>query len=189
MVNAQSKSLNPTTADEPLIRIPPKRKSSEIQGGILKPLTPGLLRDPREGTRGTKRGRTNQPPQKVDAKALIRLVPTLSDKDLKHLVSTIVKRRKREDATKTHRPSEPMTPRGTSKPAPAGRPQTRLSPPLRAPPTQTGSSPLQASLPSQEDQQVEDQVTSRETEETHTQRIVELEESDLAGALLRQANR
>ena len=114
MVNTHTKSANQASADEPTVRIPPKRSFSETLGAIQKLPTPDPLKDQKESTRSSQRRRTNPTPPKLDAKAMIKIVPTLSEKELKQLVNTIVRRRKREEGARNKRPSEPASTRGTT---------------------------------------------------------------------------
>ena len=189
MVNTQSKSINSSTIEEPPIRIPPKRNFSETQGGGIKPITPDQIKENRDTARGTQRRRTNPPPQKLDARAMIKLVPTLSEKDLKHLVSTIGKRRKREEGVKSRRPSEPTTLRKGLKPEPARRTQTVISPAWEPPSTEPPSLLMPIPVKPTAPPPSADVITRTETEERLERRVVQLEQADLAGALLRQASR
>ena len=123
-----------------------------------------------ETPRGGKFRKPNPSPPKIDAKTMLKLVPTLSERELKQLVSTIVRRRKREEAQKKRRPSEPASDRD-SKPG--------LQKPLVPPEpshTEMRYAP-EAALDSQDREEEKTQESSRT-----------IEEQDLASALLRQAS-
>ena len=190
MVETQSKTVSQTTTERPPLRTPPKRAFSDTQGAPPKQLGVGQLIEGKETLRPTQRRRVNPPQPRLDAKAMIKLVPALSERELKQLVNTIVRRKKREEGAKNRRPSETTSARGK----PAVEPQ---------PPTQTDNvAPTR--LPRPEQRPVEELIPMpRETtlgpggplESIQTMEMKTLkdshraEESILASALLRQANR
>ena len=171
MVNTVSKSGSQKQVGEPLIRTPPKRNFSETLGGSQTLLIPEQQKKMTETPRGSKFRKPNPSLPKLDAKTMLKLVPTLSERELKQLVSTIVRRRKREEAQKKRRPSEPASDRD-SKPG--------LQKPLVPPEpshTEMRYAP-EAALDSQDREEEKTQESSRT-----------IEEQDLASALLRQASR
>ena len=102
---------------------------------------------------------------------MIKMVPTLSERELKQLVSTIVRRRRREEGAKSIRPSEPASGRGDT---------TSPSYPL---PTPEASTNTTRSVPKGQRSKPDD-VEAKTLEDTRG-----AERPDLAGALLRQASR
>ena len=169
MVNTSTKSGN--QKEEPLVRIPPKRNFSETLGGTQKILALDQQKDMKDTPRGGQRRIPNPSPARLDAKTMIKIVPTLSGRELKQLVNTIVRRRRREKGARNKRPSEPASERGTT---------AITSPPL-APPesSHTTTRPVP-----------EDQVSSAIQVVTKTEEGPRrAEEPDLAVALLRQVSR
>ena len=106
MVETQSKTAYQAPTERPPLRAPPKRTFSEAQGALPKQLGAEQLKDVKEPLRPTQRRRSNPQPR-LDAKAMMKLVPALSERELKQLVNTIVRRKKREEGAKNRRPWEP----------------------------------------------------------------------------------
>ena len=79
MVENQSKSANQAPAEGPPVRIPPKRTCSETKSAIQKQLLPEQTKEVTESVRVNQRRRTNPPQPRLDAKTMIKLVPTLFD--------------------------------------------------------------------------------------------------------------
>ena len=91
MVDTQSKSAKQKPTQEPPQRIPLKRTYSETQGLLQKQPAPNQLKEVRDTSRANQRRRSNPPQPRLDAKTMMRMVPTLSERELKQLVSTTVR--------------------------------------------------------------------------------------------------
>ena len=190
MVETQVKTVNQAPTERPPLRTPPKRSFSETQGALPKQLGTEQPKEIKDALRATQRRRTTPLQTRLDAKTMMKLVPTLSERELKQLVSTIVRRKKREEAAKTRRPSEPTVARGTttvtpeSTPRPSNTTATIVPPPEQHPfevpaPKPRGATPGPG-VPQNAFEDLEMKIRS----DAHT-----AEESILASALLRQANR
>ena len=169
MVNTQTKSG--IQKEETSIRVPPKRGFSETVGGNQNLLTPGQQIVGKDTVRGGQRRKPNPSPATLDAKSMIKMVPTLSERELKQLVNTIIRRRRKEEGARNKRPSEPASERGTT--------AVLLPPRAPAEATETKMPPMS------EDQANGGNQVGRTMQEAPKRAV----EPDLAGALLRQANR
>ena len=185
MVETQSKSAIQAPPVGPPVRVPSKRTFSETQN---VPQKQPAVEQARE-VKATQRRRSIPPQPTLDAKTMMKLVPNLSERELKQLVNTIIRRKKREEGAKNRRPSGP-TPAREQGAAPRGvatrtdnQPATILPHPERPliePESATGEPTLGPGGPLSSSQQMEEK-TQRGSFKT--------EEPDLAGALLRQASR
>ena len=190
MVETLSKTVSQTATERPPLRAPPKRAFSDTQGALPKQLGVGHLVEVKQTLRPTQRGRVNPPLPRLDAKTLMKLVPTHSERELKQLVNTIVSRKKREEGAKNRRPSEPTSAREKAAVGPQPPTQadnvalTRLPPPEQRPVEELVPMPRETTLgpggPSETIQTME----MKTLKDSHR-----AEESILASALLRQANR
>ena len=163
---------------DPLVRIPPKKR--EFTDSVMPtPLGPPPI---------PAGGRLPPTPQKLDAHAMMRMIPGLSERDLKQLVSCIVKRRKREGKSTHRRPSEPAINRSARKATPDLLANQQATPAQfdTAPPPK----PLWATERVHKERQMQTAVDTKIAEDQlRQQHVHRSEESDLAGALLRQATR
>ena len=191
MVETQSKTTSQVATERPPLRTPPKRAFSDTQGALPKQLGAEHLKEIKETLRPTQRRRTNpllQP--RVDAKTMIKLVPTLSERELKQLVNTIVRRKKREDGVKNRRPSEPPSGRGTTAVGPEPPTRGTSGTTTRVPPPEQSHVEEAAQMPKQTVLAPGGPLGTIETLEMKTLKDSHrAEESVLASALLRQANR
>ena len=190
MVKTQVKTVNQAPAERPPLRTPPKRTFSETQGALPKQLGTEQPKEIKDTLRATQRRRSTPVQTRLDAKTMMKLVPTLSERELKQLVNTIVRRRKREEAAQNSRPSEPTAARGTTTVAPESAPRTSntattIVPPMEQHPFEVPApKPRGATLGPGVPQNTFENLEMKIRSDAHT-----AEESILAGALLRQANR
>ena len=86
MVETQSKSAIQTPPDGPPVRVPPKRTFSETQSVPQKQPAVEQTREVKDTLRATQRRRSNPPQARLDAKTMMKLVPNLSERELKQVV-------------------------------------------------------------------------------------------------------
>ena len=121
---------------------------------------------------------------------MIKLVPTLSERELKQLVNTIVRRKKREEGAKNRHPSEPTSARGTTAVTPEFTPRTSSTTTTILPPTEKrpfeepAPTPRETTLGPGGPRNTFENLEMKTRNDTHT-----AEGSVLAGALQRQASR
>ena len=190
MVEVQSKSATQAPTDRPPIRVPPKRTFSEAQGALPKQLGADQAKEAKEPLRPTQRRRSNPLQPRLDVKAIMKLVPALSERELKQLVNTIVRRKKREEVARNRRPSEQTSARGMLAVAPEPETRTSSAATTRLPPPEQRPVDAPTPLPKMSTLGPGGPLNTAGTQEMKPLKdSPRTEESILASALLRQAHR
>ena len=190
MVETQSKSAIQAPAERPPLRVPPKRTFSEAQGALATQSGTEQPKEVKEPLRPAQRRRSNPPQPKLDAKAMMKLVPALSERELKQLVNTILRRKKREEGARSRRPSELTAARGTTTVEREPTARTSRTATTVLPPSEQRSFVELAPTPKESTLGPGGPLSTFESQEMKTRREShKAEESVLAGALLRQASR
>ena len=190
MVETQSKSAIQAPAERPPLRVPPKRTFSEAQGALATQSGTEQPKEVKEPLRPAQRRRSIPPQPKLDAKTMMKLVPALSERELKQLVNTILRRKKREESARSRRPSEQTTARGTITVEREPTVRTSRTATTVLPPSEQRSFVELAPTPKESTLGPGGPLSIFESQEMKTRREThKAEESVLAGALLRQASR
>ena len=81
MVETQVKTVTQAPTERPPLRTPTKRSFSETQGALPKQLGTEQPKEIKDALRATQRRRTTPLQTRVEAKTMMKLVPTLSERD------------------------------------------------------------------------------------------------------------